>query len=76
MKPSIRVQLFASPIVNLLRLFKIFVSLKSKVDCTSYKLNKKGNVSFRDGKKCIHTYMLYCNSLKRVFQLQDFDDRF
>ena len=27
-KPSIRIQLFASPIVNLLSLFKIFVSLK------------------------------------------------
>ena len=27
-KPSIRVQLFASPIVNLLCLFKMFVSLK------------------------------------------------
>ena len=49
-KPSIRVQHFASPIVNLLSLFKIF-DLKSKVDCTSYKLNKKGNVSLRDGKK-------------------------
>ena len=36
MKPSIRVQLFASPIVNLLSLFG--VDLKSKVDCTSYKL--------------------------------------
>ena len=52
MKPSIRVQLFASPILNLLSLFKIFeVDLKSKVDCTSYKLNKKGNVSLRNGKK-------------------------
>ena len=53
--PSIRVQLFASPIVNLLSLFKnlCFVEedLKSKVDCTSYKLNKKGNVTLRDGKK-------------------------
>ena len=41
--------------MNLLKLFEIFVlvevDLKSKVDCTSYKLNKKGNVSLRDGKK-------------------------
>ena len=28
LKPSIRVQLFASPIVNLLSFFKIFLSLK------------------------------------------------
>ena len=54
MKQSIRIQLFASPIVSLLSLFKncfFEVDLKSKVDCTSYKLNKKGNVSLRDGKK-------------------------
>ena len=28
------------------------VDLKSKVDCTSCKLNKKGIVSLRDGHKC------------------------
>ena len=48
MKPSIRVQLFASPIVNLCF---VELDLKFKVDCTSYKFNKKGNVSLRDGKK-------------------------
>ena len=55
MKPSTRDQLFASPIVNLLSLFKnvcfVEVDLKSKVDCTSCKLNKKGNVSLRDRNK-------------------------
>ena len=62
MKPWIWVQLFASPIVNLLSLCKMLVTtpssyqsvcfvevdLKSEVDCTSCKLNKKGNVSLRD----------------------------
>ena len=50
MKPSIRVQVFASSqLVE--NLCFVEVDLKSKVDCTSYKLNKKGKVSLRDGKK-------------------------
>ena len=28
------------------------VDLKSEVDCASCKLNKKGNVSLRDGNEC------------------------
>ena len=50
-KVNTMVQLFASPIVNLFSLCFVEVDLKSKVDCTSYKLNKKGNVSLRDGNK-------------------------
>ena len=45
MKPSIRVQLFGSPNLNVC-FFE--VDLKSEADCTSCKLNEKGNVSLRE----------------------------